>query len=384
MPPAKAMAGVIQPADDAEVAAPPSAPAATRPAAAGQPARAFELPVFDAEDLSDLRAMNARLDRFPRFRVRGQWEADLIQALLRGSQLLSSLRYPRGRIVAENRMVRWRDRSARVRIIRPSGACQGLYLDIHGGAWAVGNAEMDDPVNAAIARDCGLATVSIDYRLAGRHPLEEVFRDCETAAGWALDEGLAELAPTPAQGETVRGATEPTVFIGGESAGAHLAVTTLLRLRDAGQDLTPVRGAVLFYGAFDLGGSAGLLAAPPGTLVLHHRAAEALHQLLPGLSVEERRAARYSPLFAPLHGLPPALFLVGEADPLREESVEMCRRWRDAGNPAALLRVPEAPHAFNRFPSRVAYKANAAVRAWINAGAAVPGRDQPGGDQAGA
>ena len=371
------MASEIRAPDDPDMAA-PSVPAACWPRSPVRPLQDFEPPAFDAEDLRDLRAVNARLDRFPRFRLRGQWEADLIQALLRGSQLLSALNRRRGRIEAENRVVRWRDRAVRVRIIRPPGACRGLYLDIHGGAWAVGNAEMDDPVNAAIARDCALATVSIDYRLAGRNPLEEVFRDCEAAAAWALEEGLAELAPMVA---------EPAVFIGGESAGAHLAVMTLLRLRDAGQDLMPVRGAVLFYGAFDLGGSAGLLRAPPGTLVLHHRAAESLHRLLPGLTPQERRAARHSPLFAPLHDLPPALFLVGEADPLQEDSVELCRRWEEAGNPAALLRVPEAPHAFNRFPSRVARKTNAAVRAWIKGGGAAPAGPSAasaplGGDQA--
>jgi acetyl esterase/lipase len=63
--------------------------------------------------------------------------------------------------------------------------------------------------------------------------------------------------------------------------------------------------------------------------------------------------------------LPPALFLVGDLDPLLDDSLFMSARWRAAGNEAQLLVYPESAHGFTAFPSRLAAHASAAQIAFL-------------------
>ena len=85
----------------------------------------------------------------------------------------------------------------------------------------LGAAARGDARNVRLADAVGVAVVSVDYRLAPEHPWPAAPDDCETAALWLL-----ELAGT------LFGATR--LVIGGASAGANLAMATLLRLRDRG------------------------------------------------------------------------------------------------------------------------------------------------------
>jgi pimeloyl-ACP methyl ester carboxylesterase len=72
-----------------------------------------------------------------------------------------------------------------------------------------------------------------------------------------------------------------------------------------------------------------------------------------------------SPLLADLHGLVPALFTTGEADPLVDDSVLMANRWALAGNPARLDIYPEATHAFDEFGTRLARLARTRIADWV-------------------
>ena len=70
-------------------------------------------------------------------------------------------------------------------------------------------------------------------------------------------------------------------------------------------------------------------------------------------------------LYADLKNLPPALFTVGTADPLIDDTYFMEARWRLAGNKTFLAVYPECSHAFNFFPTRIAAVANGRMYAWI-------------------
>jgi acetyl esterase/lipase len=67
-------------------------------------------------------------------------------------------------------------------------------------------------------------------------------------------------------------------------------------------------------------------------------------QFVPGMTTDERRAPDVSPLFAELSGMPRALFSVGTADHLIDDSLFFASRWVTAGNEAELLVYPDAPH----------------------------------------
>ncbi len=121
-----------------------------------------------------------------------------------------------------------------LRIIAPEKP-KGVFLHIHGGGWVLGANDTMDPRFVAMADTIGWATVSVDYGLAPEAPYPAGPDDCETAALWLVSEGAKRFGTT-------------TFAIGGESAGAHLALVTLLRLRDR-HGLTPSREPIYMRAA---------------------------------------------------------------------------------------------------------------------------------------
>src|SRR5260370_4678295 len=108
----------------------------------------------------------------------------------------------------------------KVRIIRPDQKPRGIYLHIHGGGWRLGGHDMQDVLLKQMANETGLVAASVAYRLGPENPYPAGPDDCEDAVLHLLEHG-AKLLGAPAW-----------FAIGGESAGAHLSVVTLLSLRD--------------------------------------------------------------------------------------------------------------------------------------------------------
>jgi acetyl esterase/lipase len=241
-----------------------------------------------------------------------------------------------------------------------------VYLDIHGGGWCIGDAKSGDANNWELAQAANVAVLSIDYRLAPEHPSPAGPDDCEAAALWLLDHAASEWGTD-------------RLLIGGASAGAHLSALTLLRLRDKhGQDAVDhFVGANQVFGAYDLGMSPSQRASA-GALVIPLDVLEACYaNFLPGLDREARRAPEHSPLYADLHGLPPALFTVGTLDPLFDDSLFMAARWEAAGNGAELAVYPESVHGFPAFPTELGRRSRERIRTWVAARAAVPAPVSP-------
>lgn len=246
-----------------------------------------------------------------------------------------------------------------LRTFVPAGDVRGAYLHIHGGGWTLGSALQQDVGLWRLANEAGVAVVSVDYRLAPENPYPAAPDDCEAAALWLVETGLGELGVD-------------RVVIGGESAGAHLAAVTLLRLRDRHRVTDPFAGANLVYGAFDLTMTPSQRRWGDRNLVLSTPIMAWFYDcFLPGRTFEERRDPDVSPLYADLSGLPPALFSVGALDPLLDDSLFMSARWAAAGNPTTLRVYPEGVHGFNAFPTGLAGAANAGQWSFV-AGAVSP------------
>ncbi|NVZ53739.1 alpha/beta hydrolase fold domain-containing protein [Pseudomonas sp. B6002] len=294
-------------------------------------------------ELAQMRAFNKKLAWMPRFKIRNRVTPRVIQALLRVSQKV------RRQHPAHTRLVGVDGQRVPVRILLPSGQPRGVVLDIHGGGWVIGNAQMDDDLNLGMVSACDVAVVSVDYRLAVDTPVEGLMEDCLTAARWLLT--ADEFAGLP-------------VIVVGESAGGHLAAATLLALKQWPALLQRVSGAVLYYGVYDLSGTPSVRAAGPDTLLLDGPGmVTALALLMPGLSDEARRQPPLSPLYGDLSGLPPALMFVGTLDPLKDDTLLIAERW--PGAQAHL--VPEAAHGFIHFPVAMAGSVLAYSRQWISA-----------------
>ncbi|MEM8790916.1 MAG: alpha/beta hydrolase [Pseudomonadota bacterium] len=230
-----------------------------------------------------------------------------------------------------------------IRLSLPDSAPRGVYLHIHGGGWTLGNPEHLDGFNQRIAKATGLAVASVQYRLAPEHRWPDCADDCLAAAEWAL------------------GVFEGPMFIGGESAGAHLSAITLLRLKSRGRsDL--VKGMILNYGAFDLSGTPSLRNWGEIYLILSTPVVDWFTQNL----LQGQEAPEASPLHADLSGLPPALFQVGTLDPLLDDTLFMEARWRAAGNQTELAIAPGGVHAFDCFDLAIAREAHACQDAFLN------------------
>ena len=241
-----------------------------------------------------------------------------------------------------------------VRIFVPE-TVDAVYLHIHGGGFAIGEAAMNDVSNAEIARTCRFAVVSVDYRLAPEHPYPAGPDDCETVARWLVESSESEFGTSK-------------LFIGGESAGGepgggHLAHGCATgSVRSTGSSVpTSSTGYTTWRGRRALA-ARGRLARPQA---FRHGS---VRQALPGERTSESRLAPdVSPLYADLSGLPPALFTVGGADPLLDDSLFMAARWQVAGNDSELAFYPECPHGFDMFPTKAALKARARQMQWMAA-----------------
>ena len=227
----------------------------------------------------------------------------------------------------------------RLRVFRPEGAARAVLLHIHGGGWVVGQPEMSDPVNEFICTSAQVAVVSVDYRLAPEHPCPAALDDCEAAATWLLANASREFG-------------SERLLIGGESAGGHLAAATLLRVRDRHRAASRFVGANLVFGAYDLGRLPSQRGVGARADILTAEDLEFFLDLFtPGLDPEARRDPAISPLYADLSALPPALFTVGTADHLLDDTLLLAARWSVAGNPTELLVYPGAPHGCMGLPS---------------------------------
>ncbi|MFD7009297.1 MULTISPECIES: alpha/beta hydrolase [Rhodococcus] len=229
-----------------------------------------------------------------------------------------------------------------VRIFTPAGGrARGVYLDIHGGGFYMDSAARDDVRNRELADALRIAVVSVDYRLAPEHPWPAAPGDCEAAALWLVEHADARFGSS-------------RLAIGGRSAGATLALATLLRLRDRGS-VDGFTCAALQFGTFDSSAQ-----TPAGRRI----ADEYFIQAYVG-HVEDRTAPDISPLYGDLHGLPPALLVVGSKDVLLEDNLAMAGRLSAAGNDVELRIYPDAPHGFTGHPTAMARTALSGVESWL-------------------
>jgi len=242
--------------------------------------------------------------------------------------------------MAEVREVRVGGRRGEVpaRLYVPKGvqAVSRGMLFLHGGGFVLGSLRTHDRLARELAQRLSARVLSLDYALAPEHPYPQGLDDCVDAARWVVAQA-GSLGMDPAR-----------LFIGGDSAGANLSAGTLLRLRDEGSAAL-FCAAIFLYGRFCVGETDSLRAWGDRELILSRKQMKWFAQAYAGTGAPP--AGPYvAPVEADLHGLPPAILIVGTLDPLLSDSQLFAAALRKAGVRAELHEYPDGIHAFLQMP----------------------------------
>ena len=208
----------------------------------------------------------------------------------------------------------------------------------HGGGWVSGSLFSHEHLCRALTLASGLAVISVNYRLAPEHPYPAAVDDAEAATRWVAGHA-ADLGLDPAR-----------LAVGGDSAGGNLAAVVARRLRDRGLDRggPPLAAQLLLYAATDADfDTPSYLANADGYMLTRAGMMWYWDHYLPD------RARRSDPDAAPLRaehlaGLPPAVVVTAEFDPLRDEGEAYARRLADAGVPVRAFSYDGLIHGFLR------------------------------------
>jgi len=181
---------------------------------------------------------------------------------------------------------------------------------------------------------------SVEYRLAPENPYPAGLNDAVDAALFALSEdGVSKLGA-------------PLRVLGGESAGGWYAVAVTLALRDKhGVDVQSQLSAICAgYGIFDLTYTPSCLDHKRNVVLSSDAMQRFVEAGFEHIPMSHRKTPDISPLYADLRNLPPAQFLVGDIEPLLDDSIFMAAKWSSAGNEADLHIVSGGCHAFTLIP----------------------------------
>ncbi|WP_367128717.1 alpha/beta hydrolase [Saccharothrix sp. HUAS TT1] len=219
-----------------------------------------------------------------------------------------------------------------IRVYRPvegSGPAPTVVY-FFGGGWALGSVDTSDEICRALANAVPCQVITVGYRLAPEHPFPAAVDDCRAAVAW-IAANAAELGVDPAR-----------LAVAGDSAGGNLAAVTALATRG-----DPALAAqVLVYPNTDHRGDTASMRENDDPAGFNHRSVAWYwsHYLE---RPEDGRDPLASPLLAEdLGGLPPALVITAEHDPLRDEGERYAERLREAGVPVVATRYDGMAHGF--------------------------------------
>ena len=228
-------------------------------------------------------------------------------------------------------------------VLAPGADATRRLLYIHGGGFYAGSPTSARMLTAALSKLCGVAVLSIDYRLLPENRRMDSVVDCQRAYRWIIDNGPDGSA------------VADQVFVAGDSAGGNL--TLMLSAWAQDENVRSMDGVIVFSPSTDstlegksfraniatdpmLGPALGFFARMPATL-------KALLGLL--LSRVNPRNPIVSPLFGRLDNLPPTLVQASDCEMLIDDARRYVNKAISQGSPAELQTWPGMVHVFQMF-----------------------------------
>ena len=220
-----------------------------------------------------------------------------------------------------------------VRIYTPQG--NGPFpalVFFHGGGWVICNLDTHDGICRSLANGASCVVVSVDYRLAPEHKFPAAPEDCYAATQWVA-QNAAELNVDASH-----------IAIGGDSAGGNLTAVVAQMARDRGGPHLVFQ--LLIYPATDFRmNTVSIEENATGYFLTKDDMIWFTNHYLN--SEEDKMNPLASPLLASdLSGLPPALIITAQYDPLRDEGELYGQKLREAGVPVTISRYEGVIHGF--------------------------------------
>ncbi|MGC9294647.1 MAG: alpha/beta hydrolase [Thermoplasmata archaeon] len=246
------------------------------------------------------------------------------------------------------------EKSIKMRFYRIDEKSDSLIIYLHGGGFVFGNLELSDPVAREIANFSKSNVLSIDYRLAPEHKFPAAIDDAYESFLWAYS-NYREL-----------GISKEKIVISGDSAGGNLAAAALLKLKDNGKPMPAMQ--VLFYPVLgpDLASesyrefSENHLLTKKYMDFFAHSYMNDIHDV-------------FNPYFSPLlypnpEGLPEAIVITAEYDPLRDQGESYVSKLHDAGVEVTGIRALGMIHGFINYTSLSESAENFVRMVWCTVG----------------
>jgi acetyl esterase len=220
-----------------------------------------------------------------------------------------------------------------VRVYRPSLARDlPVLVYFHGGGFVICNLDTHDRECRSLANASGCVVVSVDYRLAPEHKFPAAAEDAYSATRYVA-EHASEFGIDPGR-----------IAVGGDSAGGNLATVVSLMSRD--RRGPSIKFQLMIYPLTDVDDDSPSMREYGENHFL-------TRDLMEWFTVQyvATAADRRSPYVSPLHasdvrGLPPAMIITAECDPLRDQGEAYASKLQRAGVPVVLKQYEGMIHPF--------------------------------------
>ncbi|XP_064601861.1 uncharacterized protein LOC135467882 [Liolophura sinensis] len=217
-------------------------------------------------------------------------------------------------------------------IPKDRGPKPSVFVFFHGGAFIASSRQAADSICKIFSREAKCITVSVGYRLAPEHKFPACYDDAVSAVRWAaMNKGLLGAS------------NDSTVGVGGQSAGANIAATVCHELPGISYQILAcpkldMKMDLKSYGEFE-----------DGPIITRQSLEKSMSLFVD--NEEDMSNVRCNPLHRPnFEGLPPALIIAAECDPIRDDAYEYSKKLKAAKVKTTLIVSKGACHLFFGLP----------------------------------